>query len=112
MIDPDRLHRVLINLISNALEAMGDGGTLLLRIKRSSEEVSIEVLDEGSGLDETALTHLFEPHFTTKSHGTGLGLAICKRVVDEMGGTIDVGPRPDGAGTGAHVVLPVGQAPA
>ncbi len=112
MVDPDRLHRVLINLISNALEAMGDGGRLLLRAERSEEEVSIEILDEGSGLDETALTHLFEPHFTTKSHGTGLGLAICKRVVDEMGGTIDVGPRSDGAGTRAHVVLPIGQAPA
>ena len=111
MVDPDRLHRVLINLISNALEAMGAGGTLLLRVERSEEEVSIEVLDEGSGLDETAIAHLFEPHFTTKSHGTGLGLAICKRVVDEMGGRIELGPRQEGAGTRAHVVLPIGQAP-
>ncbi|MCH2107355.1 MAG: ATP-binding protein, partial [Planctomycetes bacterium] len=111
MVDPDRLHRVLINLISNALEAMGAGGTLLLRVERSEEEVSIEVLDEGSGLDETAIAHLFEPHFTTKSHGTGLGLAICKRVVDEMGGRIELGPRHEGVGTRAHVVLPIGEAP-
>jgi len=112
MVDPDRLHRVLINLISNALEAMGTGGELLVRVGRSKDEVSIELLDEGSGLDETARQHLFEPHFTTKSHGTGLGLAICKRVVDEMGGSIELGPRPDGAGTRARVVLPVGEAPA
>ena len=103
--------RVLINLISNALEAMSEGGTLLIRVERSVSEVSIEVLDEGSGLDETALTHLFEPHFTTKSHGTGLGLAICKRVVDEMGGRIELGPRRDSEGTRAHVVLPIGEAP-
>ena len=111
MVDPDRLHRVLINLISNALEAMSEGGTLLIRVGRSVSEVSIEVLDEGSGLDETALTHLFEPHFTTKSHGTGLGLAICKRVVDEMGGRIELGPRRDSEGTRAHVALPIGEAP-
>jgi len=112
MVDPDRLHRVLLNLISNALEAMGTGGQLLVRTERSGGEISIEVLDEGTGLDETALKHLFEPHFTTKSHGTGLGLAICKRVLDEMGGSIAVDPRPDGAGTLARVVLPVGVAPA
>jgi len=111
MVDPDRLHRVLINLVSNALEAMGDGGTLLVRAERIGDEVSIEVLDEGSGLDETARAHLFDPRFTTKSHGTGLGLAICKRVMDEMGGSIEVGPRSEGSGTRARLVLPVGEAP-
>jgi len=109
--DPDRLQRVLINLISNALEAMGSGGELIIRSGRVGEEISIEILDEGSGLDETAREHLFDPHFTTKSHGTGLGLAICKRLVDEMGGEIEIGPRSEGRGTRARIVLPVGKSP-
>jgi nitrogen fixation/metabolism regulation signal transduction histidine kinase len=111
MVDPDRLHRVLLNLISNALESMGSGGELRVRAERRAGEIVLEVLDEGTGLDETARAHLFEPHFTTKSHGTGLGLAICKRVVDELGGSIVVGPRTDRDGTCARVVLPVGEAP-
>lgn len=110
MVDPDRLHRVLINLVSNALESMGSGGELLVRAARSDDQISIEVLDRGSGLDETARAHLFEPHFTTKSRGTGLGLAICKRVVDELGGSIEVGPRMDGEGTCARIVLPLAEA--
>ena len=111
MVDPDRLQRVLINLLSNALEAMSSGGELIVRSSRISDSVTIEVLDEGSGLDETAVEHLFVPHFTTKSHGTGLGLAICKRLVNEMGGTIELGPRADASGTRAHIVLPVGIRP-
>jgi signal transduction histidine kinase len=111
MVDPDRLQRVLINLLSNSLEAMSTGGELVVRASRAGDSVMIEVLDEGSGLDETAIEHLFVPHFTTKSHGTGLGLAICKRLVDEMGGTIEIGPRPETSGTRAQIVLPVGILP-
>jgi len=111
MVDPDRLQRVLINLLSNALEAMGAGGELVVRSSRAGDSVRIEVLDEGSGLDETAREHLFVPHFTTKSHGTGLGLAICKRLVDEMGGTIEIGPRSETSGTRAQIVLPTGIRP-
>ena len=111
MVDADRLQRVLINLFSNALEAMGGGGTLVVRASREADAVTIEVLDEGSGLDETAKEHLFVPHFTTKSHGTGLGLAICKRLVDEMSGTIEIGPRSGTQGTKAQIVLPAGKSP-
>ena len=104
-VDPTEIRRVLINVVSNALQAMPDGGELTIDLSRSRLSVRIEIRDTGIGLDEEARKRLFEPYFTTRSHGTGLGLAICKRVVDEMGGTIRLHPVPSSEGGGTRVVL-------
>ncbi len=110
--DLDELRRVLINLVSNAFEAMTEGGTLAIEVSRREEKdsprVVIEVKDSGMGLSDTVRARLFEPYFTTRSHGTGLGLAISRRIVEELGGTIALEPRadPPGRGTVARVVLP------
>ena len=104
-VDPGELRRVLINLVSNALEAMPDGGRLEVELVDLGRDVELLVRDTGSGLDDAAREQLFEPHFTTKTHGTGLGLAVCKRVVEQMGGEIELAPRPEG-GTVARVRLP------
>lgn len=108
--DPSELKRVLINLVSNAFEAMPEGGSLRIllsrRVDRSGAHVVLEVIDSGVGLSDTVRGRLFEPYFTTRSHGTGLGLAISRRIVDELGGTIALEPRTDGPGTIARVVLP------
>ncbi len=109
-LDPTELRRVLINLISNSLEAMPSGGHLKIHLAEQGDQILIEILDSGSGLTEEVRERLFEPYFTTRSHGTGLGLAICKRVIDEMGGDLSLQPAPadSGSGTLAQIRLPKG----
>jgi len=105
--DAAELRRVLINLVSNAFEAMPDGGELAISIAREAAgRIVLEVSDSGAGLSDTVRARLFEPYFTTRSHGTGLGLAISRRIVEELGGTIALEPRSEGRGTTARVVLP------
>ncbi len=116
-VDRGELRRVLINLVSNALEAMGRGGVLSARIRRvasaqagSPGKVEISVLDTGVGISTEVRKRLFEPYFTTRTGGTGLGLAIARRLVEEMAGEIEILPGPDGRGTLARLVLPEGSA--
>ncbi|MFT5290044.1 MAG: signal transduction histidine kinase [Planctomycetota bacterium] len=116
--DRDKLNRVLVNLTTNALQAMPDGGTLQIRTRLLGERCSVEVRDTGSGVPKEAQAHLFEPYFTTKSEGTGLGLAISKRVIEEMDGSISLRSAEEGdldegghrwgsgGGTVARVELP------
>jgi signal transduction histidine kinase len=115
--DAEQLRQVLINLIRNAVQAMAGTGhveiTTRLRQDRlplqSSADapgwVEVSVRDEGPGIAPQVLEKLFVPFFTTKAAGTGLGLAISQRVVEEMGGRIEVASRP-GAGSTFTVVLP------
>ncbi len=104
-LDPTEFKRVMINVVSNALEAMPEGGDLQVRLSVANGSVRVEVRDTGTGIEEEIRKRLFEPYLTTRSHGTGLGLAICKRVVDEMGGTIRLQSMPDEEGGGTLVVL-------
>ena len=108
--DRRKLLRVLVNLVSNALEAMEEGGELSLSVEREGDWVRLELADTGPGLSSEVRAHLFEPYFTTKSEGTGLGLAIAKRVVDDLGGRIALEPRAGGAGTCARIELPSAEA--
>jgi signal transduction histidine kinase len=107
--DRGELRRVLINVVSNALEASPEGGELVVAVDpiagAAGPAIRIEVRDRGVGLSEEAQGRLFEPYFTTRTHGTGLGLAIARRLVEEMNGTIELEPRP-GGGTVARIVLP------
>jgi signal transduction histidine kinase len=109
--DRTRLTRVFQNLISNAIDAMPDGGTLTLSSERTPEEARLSISDTGAGIGEENLTLLFTPFFTTKSKGLGLGLAICKRLVEAHGGKIDVKSRL-GEGTTISVTLPLASAAA
>ncbi len=111
--DPGKLRRVLTNLISNAFQAMTEGGRLeIVSSLVSGGEgrpslVRIEFIDSGTGLTPDVRERLFEPYFTTRSEGTGLGLAIAKRVMEEMDGAIDLEPREDAEGTRAWVEVPI-----
>jgi nitrogen fixation/metabolism regulation signal transduction histidine kinase len=112
-VDRGELRRVLINLVSNSLEAMSRGGVLSasLRVLPGAPEdhsgkVEIEIRDTGVGISTEVRQRLFEPYFTTRTGGTGLGLAIARRLVEEMAGEIEILPGPDGQGTLARVVLP------
>jgi signal transduction histidine kinase len=85
--DEGQLRQVLSNLFKNAVEAMGSGGRIALRIRTDQGRALIEVEDQGPGLPEEA-DRIFEPEFTTRSSGTGLGLAIVRRIVEDHDGSI------------------------
>jgi signal transduction histidine kinase len=108
--DADQIKRVLLNVINNALEAMGEkGGTLRLTTRREPDGVVIRVEDDGPGVED--VERIFEPHYTTKVKGTGLGLAIARQIVSEHGGTIRAESRP-GHGTSVRIELPAAPPPA
>ncbi len=88
------LRQVVLNLSTNALQAMPNSGQLTCRTRTSPESGSVllEIIDTGPGIDPTLRSRLFEPFFTTRPHGTGLGLALCREIVLQHGGQIDLQP--------------------
>ncbi len=88
--DGFKLGQALRNLFKNAVEAMPNGGKVLVRVEARKKYVEIEVADQGIGISEDNLARLFTPFFTTKSRGTGLGLCNVQRVVAAHGGTVTV----------------------
>lgn len=108
---PGRLQQLWTNLISNAIDATGPGGTIGVRVARVDDAtVEVRITDDGPGIDPEVRTQLFRPRFTTKhgrvTFGSGLGLTIAKQIVDDHGGTIDL--RSAEGVTTALVQLPVG----
>jgi two-component system sensor kinase FixL len=88
-VDPQLLKRVLINLVTNALQAMPNGGELNVSAQvDSGGYVSVSVEDTGMGIPDRIRSQIFTPLFTTKPRGQGFGLAVCKRVIEAHGGTI------------------------
>ena len=71
---------MLLNLVRNGLEAMPEGGRLVIAARRATGGVALSVSDDGPGIAATDLERMFEPYFTTKAGGTGLGLAIAQRI--------------------------------
>jgi signal transduction histidine kinase len=92
--DAEQIHRVFVNLIINAMQAMRDQGTITVRTKENSEYIILEFEDSGPGISDDMGDKIFEPLITTKQSGTGLGLAICKRIVEQHGGTISYKNKP------------------
>ncbi|MFZ0012354.1 MAG: PAS domain S-box protein [Halobacteriota archaeon] len=90
MADPLLMHRVLANLILNAVQAMPDGGTVTVSASTDDGSVAISVHDTGIGIPDDAKDKLFKPLFTGKAKGTGLGLAVVKRIVEAHAGQITV----------------------
>jgi PAS domain S-box-containing protein len=104
--DPQLLKRVLINLVTNSLQAMPEGGKLTIKARNENKKyVQIIVKDTGVGIPEKVKPNLFTPLFTTKSKGQGFGLAVCKRVIEAQGGTINFASQ-EGKGTKFIVKLP------
>lgn len=103
--DRHGLSAALMSLLENAAQATNQGGKVRMSAMANSMRVRIQVVDSGTGIPEHALSHVFEPFFSTRSEGTGLGLAIVKSVVEAHGGTIDVASSPD-TGTSFTLVLP------
>lgn len=105
--DPNRLMQVFMNLLANAVQAMGDkGGDLTVVTNNTDGEVRINIRDTGPGIPQEKLKKIFDPFFTTKDSGTGLGLPISKKIIDEHKGSIYVDSK-KGEGTTFTICLPV-----
>jgi len=105
---PGELNQVWTNLIDNALDAMGEGGTLTLVTRREGVTVCIEIIDDGPGIPDDVQPRIFEPFFTTKDvgAGTGLGLDIVRRIVEQQhGGSVRLASQP--GRTACTVSLPL-----
>jgi PAS domain S-box-containing protein len=87
-VDKGQIQQVLINLLNNGSEAMGNTGTLKVRLREASGGAEIEVEDKGPGIPQEVQSRLFDPFFTTKPEGTGLGLSVSRRIIEAHGGTI------------------------
>lgn len=105
--DRFQMEQVLLNLVLNAVQAMGSGGVLTLRSKAAGGLVVLEVSDTGEGISEENLKRIFDPFFTTRTigQGTGLGLSVTDSIVAAHGGRIEVESQP-GVGSTFRVLLP------
>ncbi len=104
--DREKLLRVLLNGMQNAVQAMGDGGHLRVSAKSSGRWVTIVIEDNGPGISPDVQEHLFSPFYTTKPTGTGLGLAYCGKAIGDMKGTITLMNRTNGRGAALTIRLP------
>ena len=109
---PGELRQVFTNLIANAVDALPEEGRLTVTISSANDSFHACVADNGAGIAQENLEKIFEPFFTTKGEkGTGVGLWVTRRIVEEMGGRIDVSSstRPGRSGTSFTVTLPRAQ---
>ena len=114
-VDPMQLEQALVEIVSNALDAMPSGGRLRIAASvdgpgAAAGYVTIEIADTGPGIPDHVLPSVCEPFFTTRQEGTGLGLAIAKRYVEQNGGRLEITSRP--GATSVRVRLPAAQAEA
>lgn len=110
-IDAHALQQVLVNLVQNAMQALGDaGGELAIAARPGPGGVAtvITVSDDGPGIPAADRARVFDPFFTTKAAGagTGLGLAVAKHLIATAGGTIEAGERPGGRGAEFRITIP------
>jgi two-component system sensor histidine kinase HydH len=89
-VDKEKIERVFLNFMKNAIDAMPDNGKLTVIDKEVAGNIEISFIDTGTGISSEVLPNLFSPLFTTKAQGTGLGLAACKRIIDAHKGEITV----------------------
>jgi signal transduction histidine kinase len=96
-VDSEQLKQVLLNLMLNSIESMGNAGTLEIRTQHEKAWLSISLKDNGHGISNENLSRIFDPFFTTKPEGTGLGLSIAKQIVENHKGSLEVQSRTEGS---------------
>ena len=107
--DASQLQQVMLNLLLNAIHAVEDGGSILVKtLENEGHFIRIVISDTGKGIHEAEIDKIFQPFFTTKVKGTGLGLSICKRLIEQHNGTIRATRNSDG-GLAFTIELPVEQ---
>ncbi|GIW82388.1 MAG: hypothetical protein KatS3mg105_4195 [Gemmatales bacterium] len=90
MLDREMFKQALLNLMLNAQQAMPDGGELTLQAFADNDGVHLNLIDTGKGMNETVVTRIFRPFYTTRPDGSGLGLPTAKKIIEAHGGSIDV----------------------
>lgn len=108
-VDPKQIEHVLINLVTNAYQAMHKGGKLTMNAWTEKGQVHLSIIDTGCGITKENMEKLFEPLFTTKARGIGLGLVVSKGLVEANGGSIEVESE-EGKGSTFTVILPTKEA--
>jgi signal transduction histidine kinase len=103
--DADMLRQVILNLVTNALEAMKDGGKIVVKVSHEPQAVRLDISDTGPGIDPKLRDRVFQLYFTTKARGSGIGLAMTFRAVQMHNGTIDFASE-IGRGTTFHIQFP------
>ncbi|MBA7606250.1 Adaptive-response sensory-kinase SasA [subsurface metagenome] len=104
-VDPQMMKRVLINMLTNAVDAMPEGGNIRIESREQGDKMEILLTDTGMGIPEDVLEHIWKPLFTTKAKGMGFGLSICKKLVECQGGSISV-ESTEGKGTTFTISIP------
>jgi two-component system NtrC family sensor kinase len=109
MVNPQEIKQVVLNLLVNALDSIEESGQVRVAARRSGGECLLTFADDGCGMTEEVLEHLFEPFFTRRKagQGTGLGLSIVHRIVADHGGRIEASSAGPGKGSMLRVVLPL-----
>jgi len=111
LVDGEMLKRVLINILSNAADAMPHGGTLRISsrfpVEGGKKVLRLEIADTGCGIKEEDLRYIYQPFFTTKQQGTGLGISICRKIIDAHKGEMKVKSELN-KGTTVEIKIPVG----
>jgi signal transduction histidine kinase len=108
LIDPDRVKEAFLNIMNNAIQAVGTRGEIAVKTYQQNAHVVAEVSDTGGGIEDKDLPFIFDPFYTTKPTGTGLGLAITRRIIEEHKGRIEVKSK-TGEGTTIKVFLERGK---
>jgi two-component system, sporulation sensor kinase E len=106
MVDAEKLKRVFVNIIKNAIDAMPKGGNLTIKSKKNDGNMEIAITDTGTGISKDNLQKIWTPFFTTKARGMGLGLSICRRIIEAHGGSIFAEGKV-GKGTTFTITIPV-----
>ena len=104
--DPTMIRHVLINIISNAIQAMPEGGMLNLSASSTEKDVILAIRDTGPGIPLVVENKIYQPLITTKAKGMGLGLAVCKRLLEAMDGDIRIVSEKS-RGTVAEIKMPL-----
>lgn len=106
--NPDQIQQVFLNLFLNSMDAMPEGGTINISMKKKDSNVEITFSDSGTGIDDSIIDRIFDPFFTTKpsGKGTGLGLSICYGIIKDHNGSISV-KSIRGNGTTFTIILPL-----
>lgn len=104
--EENQLKQVFINILKNAIEAMPEGGNILIQLQGSDGQVLIRFTDDGCGISEERLAVIGEPFYTTKEKGTGLGLMVCHKIIEAHQGSLQIRSEVD-KGTTVDLLLPV-----
>ena len=105
-IDTDQIRQVLTNIVTNAVQAMPEGGKLTIETRQKDSLLEIDISDTGIGIPDKTIGKIFDPLFTTRAKGIGLGLAVCKTVISRHEGEIEVRSE-EGKGTTFTIKLPL-----